>query len=165
MTIDALKRIAVFLMLCLGQVLVLNRIQLFGYATPLLYVYFILIFPRNYPKWELLLWSFCLGLVIDAFTNTPGVASTSLTFIGALQPYLLELFVPRDADEDMQPSIKSMGWQKFLTYSVLITLAFCLVFFTIEAFNLLNWLHWLKCVTGSTIITLLLIFTLETVRK
>lgn len=165
MTIDSLKRIAVFLMFFLGQVLVLNRIQLFGYATPLLYIYFILLFPRNYPKWALLLWSFFLGLVIDAFSNTPGVACTSLTLIGVLQPYLLELFTPRDADEDMQPSLKNLGWQKFITYSLLITLVFCLVFFTIEAFNMLNWLHWLKCVIGSTIITLLLIFTFETVRK
>lgn len=165
MTIDTLKRIVVFLLLCAAQVLVLNRIQLFGFATPLLYVYFVLMFPRNYPKWGLLLWSFCLGLVIDAFTNTPGVSSASLTLTGALQPYLIELFLPRDAEENMETTAHNMGWNKFTTYSLLIVSIFCLTFFSIEAFNLLNWLHWLKCVVGSTIITLLLILTLENVRK
>ena len=68
MAIDSLKRLLYFVLLCLTQVLVLNRIHLFGYATPLLYVYFVLLFPRNYPKWALLLWCFALGLVNDTFS-------------------------------------------------------------------------------------------------
>ncbi len=165
MTISTLKRILVFVLCCLAQALVFNRIQLFGCATPLFYVYFVIMFPRNYPKWGILLWSFSLGFFIDMFTNTPGVATSSLTAVAALQPYLLELFLPHDADENMKASAHDMGWEKFVTYAGLLVLFFCLLFFTFDSLNMLNVSHWLLCVLGSSVLTLLLIVTLENIRK
>lgn len=165
MTISFFKHILIFVLFCLAQALVFNRILIFGCATPLLYVYFVLMFPRNYPKWGILLWSFTLGLVTDMFTNTPGLATSSLTLIGALQPYILELFLPHDADENMEASRKMMGSEKFFTYCLLSVFLFCLVFFSLESLNFFNWLHWLQCVGGSTVLTLLLILTLENLRK
>lgn len=70
MSADLFKRAGLFVAFILAQTLVLGSIHLFGYATPMLYVYFVLLFPRNYPKWGILLWSFCMGLVIDMFFNT-----------------------------------------------------------------------------------------------
>ena len=93
MAVDTLKRLLVFVALCLTQALVFNHIHLLGYATILLYVYFVVMFPRNYPRWANLLWSFFMGLCIDMFTNTPGMTTASLTLVGFLQPYLLEAFV------------------------------------------------------------------------
>ena len=58
MNIDFLKRLLLFVVLLLVQVLVLNHIHLFDYATPLLYIYFVISFNRNYPKWAILVWSF-----------------------------------------------------------------------------------------------------------
>ena len=106
MAIDILRRLLTLVVFCLIQALVLNQIHLFDCATPLLYVYFVIMFPRNYPKWGVLLWSFAMGLCIDMFSNTPGMASASLTLIGALQPYLLELFLPRDAEENIKSSVE-----------------------------------------------------------
>jgi len=151
--------------LCLAQALVLNRIQLFHCATPLLYVYFVLTFRRGYPKWAILLWSFVMGLTIDMFANTPGVATGSLTLIGALQPYVLELFLPHEADEHMPVKAAVMGWGNFVTYTFLLVLLFCLVFFSLETFSFFNWLHWLECIGGSTLLTIVLILTLENTRK
>ena len=94
MAIDTLRRALVFVVLCLVQALVFNHIHLFGYATILLYVYFVVMLPRNYPRWAALLWSFALGLSVDMFTNTPGMAAAALTLTGFLQPYLLQLFRP-----------------------------------------------------------------------
>lgn len=70
MNIDLLKGIALFVTLLLVQVLVLNHIHLFGFATPLLYMYVALIFRRNYPRWGILLWCFAMGLAVDIFSNT-----------------------------------------------------------------------------------------------
>lgn len=161
MTIDSLKRLLLFVVLCLAQVLVLNRIHLFGYATPLLYVYFVLLFPRKYPKWALLLWCFALGLVNDTFSNTPGVACASLTLLGAIQPYYLELYVPRDAVEDFSPSLRNLNWGKFIAYSLTLVLLYCLVFFALEAFTFFNWEQWLICSGASTLLTVVLILTFE----
>ena len=84
MNMDNLHRLLVFLLLLLAQVLVLNHIQLFHCATPLLYVYLVLHFRRNYPQYAVLLWSFFLGLAVDSFANTPGVAAVFMTFIALI---------------------------------------------------------------------------------
>jgi rod shape-determining protein MreD len=165
MAFDTLKRAFWFLALCLAQALVLNRVQLFNCAMPLLYVYFVIMFPRNYPKWAILVWSFALGLTIDLFANTPGVATTSLTLVGAVQPYLLTLFLPRDANDDLPVGASTLGWGKFAAFTLLIVVLFCLAFFSLEAFNYFNWQHWLACAGGSAALTIALILTLETIRK
>jgi rod shape-determining protein MreD len=74
----------------------------------MLYIFFVITFHRNTPKWALLLWSFALGLAIDVFSNTPGLASGSMTLIGIIQPYLLELFVPRDSIDDLEISTTTL---------------------------------------------------------
>lgn len=149
----------------MAQVLVFNRIQLFHCATPLLYVYFALMFPRGYPRWAILLWCFVMGLCIDVFSNTPGVASASMTLISMLQPYLLELFLPRDAEDNVESSAKSLGTGKFATLTAIIVTIYCLVFYALEAFNFIHWLYWLECLGGSALLTIVLIMTLESLRK
>lgn len=90
MNINFLKRLLLFLVLLVAQVLVLNHIHLFGYATPMLYIYFVISFQRGYPRWAVMVWSFLLGLGIDVANNTPGLAAASMTLLGLLQPYVLE---------------------------------------------------------------------------
>lgn len=165
MTVDFLRRLAVFVALCLVQVLVFNRIQLFHCATPLLCVYFTIIIPRGYPRWATLLWSFAMGLLVDMFANTPGVAAASMTLVGLLQPYLLELFLPREPEEDIKASAATLGLWRFFVLAAIITTLFCLLFFALEAFSFFNVLHWLRCAGGSALVTLFLMMTLEAVRK
>lgn len=165
MPIDFLKRVLLFVALCMAQVLVLNRIHLFDCATPLLYVLFVLFFERNYPKWAILLWSFVLGLVLDMFSNTPGITAASLTLLGAVQPYFLELFIQRDAPDDIRPSIETIGAPKFVFYVITMVLLYCTVLFTLETFSFFNWLQWVKSIGGSAVITVVLILTFESVRK
>ena len=107
MSVDLIKRLGWFFAFCVAQVLILNHIHLFDVAIPLLYVYFTITFQRGTPKWMILLWSFALGLAIDVFSNTPGLASGSMTLIAAIQPYLLELFVPRDSADNREVSIST----------------------------------------------------------
>ena len=161
MTIDLLKRAGWFIVFVLVQAMVLGRIHLFNCATPLLYVYFVTSFPRNYPKWGILLWSFLLGLLIDTFSNTPGLASASLTLVAAVQPYYFELFVPRDSVDDLKPAMSTLGPLKYTYYIVVLAVLYCLVFYSLELFNFFNWTQWASCVGGSALITLLLIYTFE----
>ena len=165
MTTDSLKRIALFLVFVLAQALMLGGIHLFNCATPLLYVYFVMMFPRNYPKWALLLWSFTMGLLIDVLFNTPGLAAASLTLIAAIQPYLLEAFTTQDSAENLEPTLKTLGWEKYTVYAVMTVLIFCIVIYSLEMFSFFNLLHWAMCVIGSTLITLVFIFTFEIARS
>lgn len=165
MNAESFRRLLLYAVLVLAQALVLNHIHLFGYATPLLYVYFVVSFPRNYPKWGILLWSFLLGLNVDAFSNTPGVAASAMTLIGLLQPYVLELFMQRDSEDDFQPSINSMGAGKYIYFTLLLTFIYCIVFFTVEMFTFFNWLQWILNILTSTLLSLLFIVVIDNLRK
>ena len=165
MASDLLRRVLVFLVLCLAQAVVFNHIHLFGCATVLLYVYFVIMFPRNYPRWAILLWSFFLGLAVDVFSNTPGMTSASLTLIGFVQPFLLTLFLPREAPGNMKAAASTLGFTKFLTFAAMLVFLHCLVFFTLEAFTFFNWVQWAMNIVGTTLLTLLLLMTLESIRK
>ena len=159
------NRLIMFVVLALVQVLVLNYVWLFNVATPLLYVFFVITFPRNSAKGEVLVWCFLLGLVIDLFSNTPGLASGSMTLLGLLQPYLLELFVPRDSAENMEVSVTTLGLGKFITFSLILTLFYALLFFALEAFNFFEWQMWLLRAVCSNVLTMVLMLAIESVRS
>lgn len=161
MSVELMKRALLFVAFVLAQALVLGRVHLFHCATPLLYVYFVTMFPRNYPKWGVLTWSFFMGLFIDIFSNTPGLASASLTAVAAIQPYYYELFLSRDAAESLEPSLVNLGPTKYSYYIVILVTIYCLLFFALEMFTFSNLLEWIMSVVGSTMVTLVLIFTFE----
>ena len=148
----------------LVQALVLNHVHLFGVATPLLYVYFAISFRRGTPKWVMLVWCFLLGLGIDVFSNTPGLAAGSMTLVAAVQPYLLELFIQRDDEDDILPSIQMFGLNKFALFAFILTFIFCFAFFTLESFSFFNWLHWLSCIFTSLLLTLFLMLVCDNLR-
>lgn len=165
MNIDFLKRLLLFFGLMLVQALVLNHVHLFGVATPLLYVYFAISFRRGTPKWVMLVWNFLLGLGIDVFSNTPGLAAASMTLVAAVQPYLLELFIQRGDDDELLPSIRVFGLSKFMLFALIMTFIYCFVFFTLESFTFFNWLQWLLSMVTSVLLTLLLVLVIDNLRR
>ena len=126
MKIGLLKGIIAFAVLLLVQVLVFNHIHLFNCATPLLYVYMPMLFSRNNSRWVVLLLSFFMGMAIDVFQNTPGVAMAAMTFIGLIQPLILGVFMQQDSEADIVPSMRTLGVAKFSYYSFF-SLLFCLL--------------------------------------
>ncbi len=159
-----IRLLLTFVILALIQALVLNRITLFGCATPLLYVYFIIPTRRNFPKWTILTCGFIMGLCMDIFTNTPGVAAASLTCLAFVQPLLLNMFLQKDSPDDLLPSFKSLGTMKYISYTFLCVLIYCLLFFSIETFSFFNWQQWLLDIGGSTLLTVLIVIIIENVR-
>ncbi len=165
MKIELINRLVMFVTLFLVQVLILNHVHLLGVGTPLLYVYFVITFRRNFPKWLVLVSCFLLGLLIDIFSNTPGLAACVMTLVALAQTYLIELVVPRDSAYDLEASTKALGFSKFVTLSTLLTLLYCLVFFALEAFNFFDVLLWLARSAVSTVLTIVLILAIESVRS
>ncbi len=157
-------RLAQCVVLVLVQVLFFNHIHLFDMAIPLIYVYFAITFRRGTPSWAALLSSFFLGLVIDIFSNTPGLAAGSMTLIAVVQPYFLELFVPRDSADNLKVTIVSLGLTKFFLFTSGLILLYCLVFFGFESFSFFNLVSWLEHTLASTVVTSLLILAIESVR-
>lgn len=147
------------------QVLVFNQIHILGCITPLISVYFLLLFPKNISRSALLVWGFAAGILIDLFSGTPGVVSASMTLTAFFLPSLLKLFVSKDAPEDLVPSIRSMGKWKFFQLLFLATLLHHIAFFLLEAFSFFNWKVLLTGMGGSIALSLLLMMTLEFARN
>ena len=95
MKIELVNRLVMFLSLFAAQVLILNHVHLFGVGTPLLYVYFAITFRRNFPKWLVLVSCFVLGLLIDIFSSTPGLAASAMTLVGLAQAFAVTPGVSR----------------------------------------------------------------------
>ena len=154
-----------FVVLLAVRVLVLNHVWLLNVATPLLYVYFAITFPRNTEKGEVLVWCFFLGLLIDILSKTPGLAACTLQLIAMTQSTLVEISAPRDSVENLEVSAATLGWGKFSMLSGILTLIYCLLFFILEAFNFFDWQLWILRAVCSAVLTLLLMLAIESVRS
>ena len=157
-----LSSMVVFVLL---QALVLNNIHIFNIATPLLYIALPLKFDSEQSRWSSLLWCFTTGLLIDIFANTPGLAAGSMTLFGAMQPSILRLFIQNSEDEYIKPSAQTIGWMKYSTYTILASIIYCFIFFTLEAFTFFNPLLWLLKIAGSALLTIIILIAMERIKK
>ncbi len=165
MALVLLHRVTMFLILLAAQVLILNHVHLLDVAMPLLYIYFAITFRRGFPRWIILLSCFFMGLIVDMFSSTPGLAAGTMTLVGFIQPFLVERTAPRDSAEDMEISVATMGFGGFAFLSGVITAIYCLVFFTLEAFSFFEWFVWLERIIASSLLTWILILAIESVRS
>jgi len=92
MKISYLYEVILFVFLILLQVLLLNRISVFGVATPVLYVYFLLKLPMGKNLFYVIISGFLMGLIIDIFLNTPGMNAAATTIVAACRKPVMNLF-------------------------------------------------------------------------
>ena len=101
---NAIKLIFMFFILILLPVLVLNRIAIFNYATPFLYIYFIIKLPISLNRNILLLLSFTFGFIIDIFCNTPGINALATTVTAFVQQPLRRILYATDDYTEQIPT-------------------------------------------------------------
>lgn len=160
-----MQYVPAIIIIVLAQVLILGRIHLFGVATPLMYVYAVMLFPRNTPRWVPPVVSFIIGIIADTFGNTPGLTAATLTLTGMLQPIILELFLSREDDDNFKPSLHNLGLMRYMAYALLLTTIFSVTFFSLDAFTFAHWIEWLLNVITSLMITMILVLTIEAIRR
>ncbi len=165
MGIVYIKRILWLVLLVLVQVLVLNHIHLGGYATPFLYVYFILVLNCDVKRNEMLLMGFFLGLVVDVFSNTPGMNAAATTLLAFLRPMLLNSFVSHDTIGEWEPSVRSMGFGSFLGYATLSILIHHSLLLVLDTFSFFDWILLLLKLIGSVILTTCCVIAMESMRR
>lgn len=79
-----------FIGLLMIQILLLNNIQLFGYAQPIIYILFIISFPLTANKSLVIFLGFVLGLIVDIYSNSGGVHAAATSLIAYLRPSYLK---------------------------------------------------------------------------
>ncbi|GHS97155.1 rod shape-determining protein MreD [Bacteroidia bacterium] len=163
MSSSGIGRIFLFILLVFLQVWLFDKIHLFGYVTPLLYIYFIIKLPGGMNQNVVLLLSALIGLSVDLFEYTLGLNMLACVITGFMRCYLLNLYAPRDIFESYAPSFGSFGAAVFLRYAFLMTLIHHLVLFMTESLTLFDPVSLIFRILGSVILTMFLIFALESI--
>jgi rod shape-determining protein MreD len=145
------------------QVLILNRISLFGYVTPLFYIWMIIRFDTSMNRTAVLLWAFFLGLSIDLFSGTPGLNAASATFIAMLQPAIVKLFVQLDRHDVLIPCSATMGGRSFAGYLLLMITLHHTCYFILRSIPLGDWTVLVLKIVFSTLMTFILMIVTESV--
>ena len=165
MIITYIHRIGWFIGLVLLQVLILNSVHIAGYATPFLYIYFILKFSSGTSRNELMLCAFFFGLPIGIFSATPGMNAAATVLLAFLRPTFLRLFVPRDTLDTLVPAVRTMGISPFLKYLVASVLVHHGMLLTLEFFSFAHIGALLLRIVTSTLLTVACIMAVEGIRK
>lgn len=151
--------------LILLQVLILNNIHIGGFATPFLYVYFILKLSSDTSRNQLLLWAFGIGLIIDIFDNTPGMTAASLLLMAFVRPFFLRLFTPRDTYESYIPSKVVMGYSPFMRYLIICVFIQHAALLSIESFSFISFSSLCLRILLSVLFTVICVIAIEWFRK
>ena len=151
--------------LVLFQVLVLESVHIGGYATPFLYIYFILKFHSSASRNTLMLWAFGLGLLVDLFSNTPGLNAAASTALAFARTPMLRLVTLRDTSDDFQPGIATLGFSPFFRYTIFTSLFFTTIYLLVDSFSVVDFgILFLKIITDA-IATVACILCVEMIRR
>lgn len=162
---DTLRRTTGFLLLALLQVLMLNKLHLFGYATPFIYIYTLLKLPSSASRNEQLLWGFASGLIIDIFSNTPGMHAAATTLLAMLRPGILSLYQPKGDTDEYRPGIHAVSFSFFLRYTLTAVVIHHTALFALQAFSVADPLTLLLRTGSSTVLSILCLLVLDSTRQ
>ena len=160
---DLLKNIFRLSIFILVQVYILDRIHLHRFVIPVIYYLFILWLPFSLTRIGLLLTGFVTGLILDYFTNTPGLHAAACVLIAYARPFIINLLIPKDTAEFnyREPSPRAMGWAPYSIYIFVMTILHHTYLYLLEWLDIGNPIGFLIKVGATTGISLLLIFTAE----
>lgn len=161
---SVVKNIIRFALFLLVQVYVLDKIpQLHRFITPYLYFLFVLWLPFSISRTGLMLAGFVIGLSLDYFTMTPGLHAAACVLIAYIRPFIITVLIPKDITEFnyREPSPKAMGWTPYTIYILVLALLHNGYLVFLEWLSFGSFLDFIIKVLGTTIISLLLIFTVE----
>ena len=157
-------RLMTMLLVIFLQVFLFNNINLWGYAVPLLGVMVLFRTPLNAGCiWNMFM-AFGTGIVLDAFSNTPGVAAGAMTATAFVQYFVLHAMAPKDAVEDAVPDRRMLGQYKYFWYMAILFAVHHLLYFMLEAFSFFNLTDLALRFAGSYILSLALAWIMEMLR-
>ena len=159
------KQIGLFFLLIFLQILLFDKIHLIGYATPLPYIYILLKLPVGMNRNVVMLIAAFIGLILDLFSYTLGLHMLACVIVSFLRYYLLKIVTLRDVLESASPSFSTLEKGLFLRYAGIFTLIHHFILFTTESFSFVDPLSLVLKITGSFVVTMILIYALESITE
>lgn len=131
-----LEYLILFFICILLQALIFNQIVLFHVAVPIVFIYFIIRLPINLKLSYLFTLAFLLGLIIDIFSDTPGVNALACTLIAALRSPIYYAYMAKDdTTSRLIPGVSTMGILEYSKYLLTFIVIYTFLAFTIEYFS------------------------------
>lgn len=148
-----LRRILIYLVLLVViQVPLLQNWVLFGTAFPFPYIGFILLFPHRVMRsWHMII-AFLVGLLVDVFSNTPGMHAASSVAIAYSRNFWLSLATDV-SDEDLDISIQHLKIFRFLFFVMPLVFFHHILLFLLENEGFTGFLRVLSKAFWSSIIS------------
>jgi len=150
--------ILLFVFLLFLQVFVLNNINFLGYINPYLYITFVFFFPLKENKFQLLLFSFLLGLFVDFFSDSGGIHALSTITIAYARLFFVRVFFKKLPSDYIFFNLKTEAFGKVFNYIVTLTVIHHFILFSFTNFSFQNFTGVLTNTLFSSIFTLVLFF-------
>lgn len=135
---DWIKQIGRFIVVMVLQILLFNQLQLWGVCHPYVYVLCLLMMPITLPHSVDMVIGAVVGLLMDVCCNSLGIHTASCILVMFLRPYLIAAFVNEKERLTEQISIRTIGFEAFIKYAVLIVMIHHLAVFMLAAWS---WSH------------------------
>lgn len=150
------------IVLILVQVLICNHIHIFNVAVPFIFIYVIIRLPMTLSTSSLLTWAFFGGLIVDIFSDTPGVNSLACTLLAGVKRPVLYAYIPRDdRTRDILPSLANLGFGDYSKYMFSLCFIYCFLVFNIEYLSIYNVKNVAIMTGASSILTFFLLLAID----
>jgi len=160
---NGIRQTLLFIVLLLAQVLICNRIVLFGIASPIIFIYFIISVPPSTNRNIAYTLGFLLGLLIDIFSDTPGMNALACTILTSLRQPVMSLYNPHEKDlsAGVSPSIRTLGAGVYLKYLATLTLTYCTLLYCLEYFSFVGLWDICKRIIFSSLLSFLIMIGID----
>ena len=149
--------------LLLLQILVLNNIYLGSSINPFLFILIIMMLPTSTPKIAMLFISFACGLIIDIFSNVPGLHAFSCTLLGFCRITFLDKILIGDGSSDIDtPSCRSAAKDQWFAFMACGCLIYNFAYFLLEMFSFHDLWRIILSTVASSVVVILLSILLQT---
>lgn len=153
------KNIIRFIVVMMLQIFLFNKMNLFGYLNPFIYIIFIILLPLRTNKLLLLFIAFFTGFTIDYFGNTPGLHTSATLMMAFVRPGLLSaLFRKIEFTQNEEPGITKLGLFGFFKYAFILVLVHHFSLFFLEILDFSKLLMILKNSIFSSLLTMCVIY-------
>lgn len=150
-----------FVILLAVQVLFLDNIHFLDVFIPLIYIYAILRLPSSMSGYTILIISFLTGLIVDIFSNTPGMHTAATTLMGFLRYSILRLFVLKEDFSSRNVDISWLGISVYWKYCLILILIHHITLFILEYFTVLNFGELLIKIPACAFLSMVFILLME----
>lgn len=159
-----LQYILLFAVLTCGQGVVFDNMVIFNCAVPFVFIYLIISLPINLSVNYALTAGFFAGLIVDMFNDTYGMNALSSTVLAFVRRPVFHLYMSRDEDMSLQTlTSRQVGLPVYMKFALTMSLIYCMLFFSIEAFSTHNIGQTLLRIAASTLYTFVIMCAIDSV--